>query len=69
MQNILKRPTRPAGNDFRPDFLGNCIARIQETPVGAGLWFDPFEVLHLTPTILVVEAVMVQGLIYSVSIH
>lgn len=69
MQDVLKRPTRPAGNNFGPDFLRNCIARIQETPIGAGLRFDPFEILHLAPAIFVIKAIMVQCLGIIVSMH
>lgn len=69
MQNILKRPTWPAGNNFRPNFLRNCIARIQETPIGAGLRFDPFEILHLAPAVFVIKAIVVQCLSWLVSLH
>lgn len=62
MQNIIERPTRPAGNDLRPDLLGNCVASIEETPIGTGLRLDPFEILDLAPAILMVGAVMVESL-------
>lgn len=62
MQNIIERPTRPAGNDLRPDLLRHRSAWIQETPVWAGLGLDPFEVFDLAPAVLVVDAVVVQGL-------
>lgn len=62
MQNVIEGPTRPAGNDLRPDFLGHRIAWIQETPVWAGLGLDPFEVFDLAPAVLVVKTVVVQGL-------
>lgn len=62
MQDIVERPSRPAGNDLGPDFLRYRIARIQETPVRTGLGFDPFKILNLIPAVLVIGAVMVQGL-------
>lgn len=69
MQNIIERPARPAWYNFSPDFLGNSITRIQETPIRTGFWFDPFEILHLTPSIFVVKTIMIQGLYKAVSIQ
>ena len=62
MQDIIERPTRPAGNDLRPDLLGNSIAWIQETPIGTGLRLDPLKIFDLAPAIFVVGAVMVESL-------
>lgn len=62
VQNIIKRPTRPAGYDLSPNFLWDSVTWIEQTPIWAGLGLDPFEVLDLAPSVLMVETVVVQSL-------
>lgn len=69
MKNIIERPTRPAGNDLRPDLLGHRIAGIQQAPVRAGLGLDPFKIFNLAPAVFVVDAVVVQGLGWELLAH
>ena len=61
-QDIIQRPARPARNNLRPYFLRNGILGIQQAPVRTGLGLDPLEVFDLTPAVLVIWAVVVQGL-------
>lgn len=67
MKDILKRPSRPAGNNLRPHFLGNSIAWVQKTPVRARLRLDPLEVFDLAPAVFVIWAIMIKGL-FTISI-
>lgn len=61
-QDIIKGPARPAGNNLCPDFFWDGVARVQKAPVGTRLRFDPFEILHLAPPVLVIGAVMIESL-------
>lgn len=62
MQDILKRPSRPAGDNLCPDLFGDGIVGIEQTPVRTRFRFDPFEIFDLAPTVFVVGTVMIQGL-------
>lgn len=62
MQDILERPTRPAGHDLRPDFFRNGVVRTQQTPVRARLGLDPLEVLDLAPAVFVIGTIVIQSL-------